>query len=57
MYTIEHKIDSWWEAAVQLRELSLLLFDDQDVWDGGCGGGRETKEGGGVRIHTADSFH
>ena len=30
------KIDSWWEAPLWHRELSSLLCDDLDGWDG-CG--------------------
>ena len=32
-------IDSWWEAAVSCRELSSVLCDDLEGWDGaGIGG-------------------
>ena len=34
-----------WEAAMQYRELSLVLCDDLERQDGG-GGGREAQEGG-----------
>ena len=32
--------DSWWEAAVQHRELSLVLCDDLEGWDEDEVGGR-----------------
>ena len=38
------------------RELSSVLCDDLDGWDGG-GGGREVQEGGDICIHIADSLH
>ena len=39
------KTDSQWEAAVQRMELSLVLCDDLDGWDGGGVGGRSKREG------------
>ena len=33
------KADSWWEAGVHHRELSSVLRDDPDGWDGGAAGG------------------
>ena len=33
------KTDSWWEVAVQHKELSLVLCDDLEGWDGGWAGG------------------
>ena len=48
------KIDSEWEPAVQHRELSSVLCDDLDRWDGGDG--REVQEGGDIYIHIADSL-
>ena len=44
IHTTMCKIDSQWEPAVQHRELSSLLCDDLDGWDGG-GGGRSKREG------------
>ena len=38
------KITSWWEAGVQHRELSSVLCDGLEGWEGG-GGGREAQEG------------
>ena len=38
------KIDSWWEPAVKPRNLTLVLCDDLDGWDGGLGG-RSKREG------------
>ena len=35
---------SWWEAAVWHRELSSVLCDDLEGWDGGSGG-RFKREG------------
>ena len=29
--------DNWWEALAQNREYSLVLCEDLDRWDGGCG--------------------
>ena len=52
MYTI-CKTDSWWEAAAEQRELSLVLCDDLESWDEGEGEGLE--EGGDMCIHRADS--
>ena len=55
-------IDSWWEAAVQRRELSLVLRDDLE---GGWRGGKEVQGGGDMYIiyiclniytHIADSL-
>ena len=37
------EIDSSWEAAIQHREFSLVLSDDQDVCEGV--GGKSKKEG------------
>lgn len=47
------KTDSWWEPAVKRRELSSLLCDDLDGWDG-VG---EAQEGGYLCMHMADSLH
>ena len=44
IYTTMCKIDSYWEAAVQHGELSLVLCDDLEGWDG-AGGGREVQRG------------
>jgi len=38
------KINSWWEAVVQHRELSSVLCDGLEGWEG-RGGGREAQEG------------
>ena len=46
------KIDSWWEAAVQHRELSSVFCDDLEGWD--RGDGRKAEEGGDICIHRAD---
>ena len=40
VYTIVCKIDSWWEPAVEPRELSSELCDDLEGRDGGMGGPR-----------------
>ena len=48
------KIDSQWEFAVCLRELSLGLCNNLEGWDG-QGDGRELQEGGGIGIPRADS--
>ena len=46
------KINSWWEATLQCRELSLVSCDRCMGW----GGGREVQEGGDTCIHTAYSL-
>ena len=33
IYTTTCKIASWWEAAAQHREISLVLCDDLEGWD------------------------
>ena len=38
------KIDGYWEAAVQHRELSSVVCDDPEGWDGVVGG-RSKREG------------
>ena len=38
IYTTMCKIDSWWEAALQHRELSSVLCEDLEGWDGRMGG-------------------
>ena len=48
------KIDSYWEPAVQHRELSSVLRDDLGGWDGERG---EVQQGGDICIHIADSLH
>ena len=46
MYTTLCEIDSWGEAAVERRELSLVLCDGLEGWDwGGWVGGRLQREG------------
>ena len=44
------KIDSWWEAAVEHRELNSVLCDDLEGRDGGMGG-REVQEAGDIYIY------
>ena len=39
------KIDGYWEAAVQHRELSSVFCDDLDGWKGWVLGGRLKREG------------
>ena len=34
-YTAMHKLDSWWEAAIQHRELSSEFPDNLEQWDRG----------------------
>ena len=49
-----HASTGMWEAAVERRELSPVLCDDLEGWDGVCvceGG----SEGGDIYIHIADS--
>ena len=43
------KIDSSWEAVVQHREVSLVLCDDLEGWDGE--GGKEAQEGGDMQTY------
>ena len=45
IYTMVSKIDSECEAAVQHKELSLVLSDDPDGWNGGgvVGGGSKSE--------------
>ena len=54
------KIDSWWEAAVEHRELNSVLCDDLEGRDGGMGG-REVQEAGDIyiyiHIHTHTHTH
>ena len=50
MYTTICKIDSGWEAAVQCRGSASCSV----VTSVGGMAGRETQEGGGICIHTAD---
>ena len=38
------EIDSWWEPAVQHREICSVLWDDLDGWDGWAEG-RHKREG------------
>ena len=46
------KINSWWEAVVWHSELSLVLCNDLEGWDGE--GGRQAQEGGDISTHMAD---
>ena len=48
------KIDSQWEFAVWHSELSLVLCDNLDGWDG-VGDGREVQKGGDMWIAVTDS--
>ena len=43
------KRDSWWEAALSYKELSLLLCDDLGRWDGE--GWRKAQEGRNIYIY------
>ena len=47
--SIMAKTGTYWELAVQHRELSSELCDDLDGW--------EVQDGGDIRTHTADSLH
>ena len=47
------KRDSWWEAALLYKEVSLSLCDDLGRWDGG--GWRMAQEGRNICIHVTDS--
>ena len=47
-------IDNWWEAAVQLRELSLGFCDDLEGWDG-VGVWEGAQDGGDVYTVMTDS--
>ena len=40
------RVNSWWKVAAWHQELSLLLCDDLERWDGGSR--REAQEGGDV---------
>ena len=48
------KIDSWWESSVYHMELSSMLCDGLEGWDGACG--RQVQERGKKYIYTADSL-
>ena len=54
IYMTMCKIDSYWESALQHRELSSILCDDLVGWDGG---GRQAQERGDICIVMADSHH
>ena len=58
IYTTKCKIDSWWEAAAWHREISSVLCDHLEGWDGE--GGREGdargKRYGNICICMADSL-
>ena len=47
-----YKINSQWGAPIYHRELSSVLCDDLEGWDGG-----EVQEGGDICIHIADLSH
>ena len=49
IHTTKCKIDSWWDAAAQHREISSVLWDQLEGWD--REGGRETQEGGDTGIY------
>ena len=49
IYTTKCKIDSSWEAATEHREISSVLCDHLEGWDGE--GGREMQEGGDMGIY------
>ena len=44
IYTTKCEVDGWWEAAAQHREISSVLCDHLEGWDGE--GGRERDAGG-----------
>ena len=48
-YTTKCKINSWWKAATQHREISSVLCDHLEGWV--REGGRETQEGGDMGIY------
>ena len=48
IYNTKCKIDSYWEAAAQRREISSVLCDHLEGWD--REGGREAQEGGDMGI-------
>ena len=52
MYTTKCKIDSWWEAAAQHREISSVLCDHLAGWEGDTKG----RGYGDICIHIADSL-
>ena len=56
MRTAVCETDTWWEAALEHRELSSVLYCDLDEWEGGGGGGRDVQEGGDICTHLADSL-
>jgi len=43
--TDSSKMDRWWEADVQYRELSSIVCDDLEGWDGMGAGRRFRREG------------
>ena len=45
IHTAMCKMDSWWEAAAQHRQLSSALCDGLEGWDGGEGGGHSKGRG------------
>ena len=50
------KIDSKWELPVWLRELKLVLCDNEEGWDG-VGGRRDIQEGGDICIPVIHMIH
>ena len=49
IYTTKCKIDRWWEAAAEHREMSSVLCGHLEGWD--REGGRETQEGGDMGMY------
>ena len=52
MYTV-CETDSSWEAAIEHRELNVVLPDDLEGW-GEARGCKQPQEGGDICIHIAD---
>ena len=49
-----YRVEASWK--LQHRELSLVLCDDLEGWEGGVGSGREVQEGGTICILMANSL-
>ena len=58
IYTTKRKIDSYWEAAAQHREINSVLCDDLEGWDreGGREGYARGRGYGDTCIRIADSL-
>ena len=58
MYTTKHKMDGWWEAAAQHREISSVLCDYLEEWDREGGRDRDARGSryGDVCVCIADSL-